>query len=126
MIYSGEAFETDLGDISADKVKISGPGNKTYFVYPQKSALVFNQTEIPGNYRWSLPSGESGCFAVNADRESGESDLSLMDDLPVKRIGFSDTLSDFKAAVYGIQLWRFLLLICVLFFISEGLLSEKL
>ena len=126
MVYSGEAFRFDFGDARADKIKISGPGNKSYFAYPQKGVLTFKQTDIPGNYHWSLTNGESGCFAVNADRGGGESLLSFAENLPVKKIGFSDTLSDFKAAVYGVQLWRLLLFMCVLFFIAEGLLSERL
>ena len=126
MIYIGEGFKTTLNTPHMGKIKISGPRNKIYFEHAQNGNFVFNRAEIPGIYNWTDADGYDRCFAVNIDRRKGESRIIAANVPGIRRIGFEDPVADFNSAVYGAQLWRLFFLICVLLFIAEGVLSEKL
>ena len=126
MIYIGEGFKTTLNTPHMGKIKISGPRNKIYFEHPQNGNFIFNRAEIPGIYNWTDADGYDRCFAVNIDRRKGESRIIAANVPGFRRIGFEDPVTDFNSAVYGAQLWRLFLLICVLLFIAEGVLSERL
>lgn len=126
MIYIGQKYKTNLTSLYSGKLKISGPQNKIYFEHPQNGSLIFEQTQIPGIYSWKDSAGRDRCFVVNVDRGKGESVMDAANTLVFAHIGLDEPLSDFNSAVYGAQLWRLLLLICGLFFITEGILSEKL
>ncbi|MEA3307083.1 MAG: hypothetical protein U9Q34_04805, partial [Elusimicrobiota bacterium] len=125
MIYVGEKFKAHLSSPQSPKIKISGPQNKIYFEHPKNGNFIFERAHAPGIYRWTDSDGGNRCFAVNIDRRRGESEL-VKSNVPGSRINLKDPLLDFNAAVYGAQLWRTLLLIIVLLFILEGVLSEKI
>jgi von Willebrand factor type A domain/Aerotolerance regulator N-terminal len=126
MIYIGDRFKTELTFPYNEKIKIVGPQNKIYFEYPQNGNLTFQHSEVPGIYSWVDSLGYPRCFAVNIDRRKGESLLIKSNILGLAHINLQDPIADFNSAVFGAQLWRMLLLICVLLFITEGVLSERL
>ena len=126
MIYIGERFKIGLNSSHIAKIRITGPRNKIYFEHPQNGDFIFERAQAPGIYHWTDGEWRDRCFAVNIDRRKGESSISLANTGLWRTIGLKDPLSDFKAAVYGAQLWQLLFLICVLLFIAEGILSEKI
>ena len=126
MIYIGDRFKTKLAFPYNEKIKIVGPQNKIYFEYPENGNLAFQHSEVPGIYSWVDSLGHSRCFAVNIDRRKGESLLIKSNILGIAHINLQNPIADFNSAVFGAQLWRMLLLICVLLFITEGVLSERL
>ncbi|OIO07448.1 MAG: hypothetical protein AUJ52_10340 [Elusimicrobia bacterium CG1_02_63_36] len=104
----GEPIERnwDGGEQAPVKVQIRAPGGRRSSLLVKDRKIVFSDTREPGLYFLQPVGGEGDspteAFAVNADRSSGESDLS-----PAPRMPFHALLNagsvreDFLRAVYG-------------------------
>lgn len=96
----------DGGEQAPAQVQIRAPGGRRSTVLVKDRKIVFSDTREPGLYFLQPVGGEGDSpaevFAVNADRSTGESDLSAAPRAPFHAtLGEGALREDFLRAVYG-------------------------
>jgi len=120
----GRVYEGSLENTDNVKVAVTAPDGSRSYVLARDGVFKYNLTDVPGIYAWSaLP--ENGNFAVNMDGGSGESSLEPEPSPPWTLISAAAPVENFKNLVYGVETGQFLLIIALLCFLAEFMLSRR-
>ena len=120
----GGVYEGALENTDNVKVEITSPSGAKSYVQARNGVFKYTLTDAPGLYLWSAPP-ESGTFAVNQDAGNGESSLEAERFPPWLQLPGGAPVEAFKSALYGVEIGQFLLLLALVLFLAEFLLSRR-
>jgi uncharacterized membrane protein len=139
-IAGGRAI-VNINDNTSPQIKIENPDKSDYFINLQDrhslNYVEFDKTNVAGNYKIFSGEKEIGEFSVNVDpAESITNYLSMSEfEKYLQKIGFKGKFIDIgrnsepakiiTQARYGSELWRYFLLIAIIFALVEMFVAKS-